>query len=136
MFPSTLAFERIIRGKLRSHREPASLNVPRRLTRLRLHAYICQIFPQLVQHSHLDGMHPQLGGTFEIRRSIVDEATLIGRELGQFESYTIDIGLGLAQADKARTHEHAEDPTQSEFLDSKIIEFARLIVNRSHEVLA
>ena len=59
---------------------------------------------------------PIFAGAFQISGAIVDEAAFFRGNLRRLERQTIDIALGLAQADEAGTDEQAKDLPQSELI--------------------
>ena len=85
---------------------------------------------------HLNHMHTQLGGAFEVESAIVDEATFFGWALGDFEGEAIDRFLGLAKSDETGTDEQAEDFTQAEGLDAIEVEVGGFVVDGAHQIVA
>src|SRR5580698_1680300 len=82
------------------------------------HAEFLQVCTQLFRGLHLDDLHSQACGAIQIQRAIVNEAALFGRPLRDLQGEAVDSFLGLAQSDKARAYEKAEDFAQIEGLDA------------------
>jgi hypothetical protein len=66
----------------------------------------------------LNRAHSEARRSFQIERTIIQEAALFGRFLRQFQSQPIDSFLWLPQADKARAYEQTEDVAQAEALNA------------------
>ena len=88
----------------------------------------------MVQVLHLDGVHSEFGGAFQVQIAIVDEAALVRGNLGRLQREAINVMLGLAASYKARADKEAEDLPQPELLDTVIIQLTRFVVERAHKV--
>src|SRR5579871_130993 len=100
-----------------------------------LHAIRDQIGTQLRGILKTNRGHAQLPRAFQVQLAIVNKEALFRAALRHFERQLIDAFVGLADSQIAGAEKSLELAPQIEFMDSELVEFARLVVDRREQIL-
>src|SRR5271165_5694911 len=100
---------------------PAKRSEASATTTLECHGQLRQVLTQLLQALHLDRMHAQLGGAFQVQGAIVNEAALVRGDLRDFQRQPIDVALRLAESNIAGTHKQSKDLPHAELFNALVV---------------